>query len=77
MPDREFILRQLRTLRDTLYVTGRKPLADEADLLLTTILDMGWSYTDLEPDIRDFTSRVRLSVSGRNSLGRPSQFKDT
>jgi len=68
MPEREFILRQLRTLRDTLYVTGRKPLADEADLLLTTTLDLGWAYADLEPDIKDFCSRVRKSVSGAFSL---------
>ena len=73
MPEREFILRQLRTLRDTMIVTRRSSqLADEADLLIVAILDKGWAYTDLKPAIEDFSLRVRQSLNGSRTVPHPS-----
>lgn len=61
-------LRELRTLRDTLRAAKFKRLADQADLLLQSVLDLGVGWTMMLPEINQLKLDARETLSGRRAL---------
>ena len=70
--DRDMVLRELRMLKDTLRASKFKRLADDADLLLQSVLDLGMGWTVLYPEIQQFKVEVAAHLSGRRSLPSPT-----
>ena len=70
--DRDMVLRELRMLKDTLRASKFKRLADDADLLLQSVLDLGMGWTVLYPEIQQFKVEVSAHLSGRRSLPSPT-----
>ena len=70
--DRDMVLRELRMLKDTLRASKFKRLADDADLLMQSVLDLGMGWTVLYPEIQQFKVEVAAHLSGRRSPPSPT-----
>lgn len=64
LDERQYILRQLRTLKSLMITTRRHMLADEADRLIMETLDRGLAYEDIKPDILLYCQKVKRAVDG-------------
>lgn len=68
LTERQYILRQLRTLKSLMITTRRHRLADEADRLIMETLDRGLAFEDIKPDLLIFCNKVKMAVDGRRTL---------
>lgn len=75
LTERQYILRQLRTLKSLMITTRRHMLADEADRLIMETLDRGLAFEDIKPDLLIFCNKVKMAVDGRDALPHPRNYK--